>query len=69
MLTIAGESDQSVVHVNQADLATMCALTRKTVNEILASLKSAGLLNIGYKEIEVLSRARLAEISRAAGNA
>jgi CRP/FNR family cyclic AMP-dependent transcriptional regulator len=62
LLTIAGETDQSVVHVNQADLATMCALTRKTVNEILATLKSAGVLTVGYKEIEILSRARLAAI-------
>ncbi len=66
LLVIAGEAEQSTVHVSQSDLATMSGITRKTANEILSSLKSAGLLNVGYKEIEILNRTRLAEISRAA---
>jgi CRP-like cAMP-binding protein len=61
LLLIAGEAEQSIVHVSQSDLATMSGITRKTTNEILATLKSAGVVNVGYKEIEILSRTRLAE--------
>jgi CRP-like cAMP-binding protein len=68
LLTIASEADTSSVNVTQSDLASMCALTRKTVNEALAALKSVGVVRVGYKEIVILSRSRLAKVGTQEGS-
>ncbi|MBR1281589.1 Crp/Fnr family transcriptional regulator [Bradyrhizobium sp. AUGA SZCCT0177] len=57
LLTVAGRG--SVITLSQADFATMCAVTRKTVNKTLKILRTAGVINVGYSEIEILDRPRL----------
>jgi CRP-like cAMP-binding protein len=57
LLLLAG--DGRAVAVNQADLAEMCGLTRKTVNGHLRALERIGLLRLGYGEIALLDEGRL----------
>ena len=51
------------VAVNQADLAEMTGLSRKTVNGHLAVLARSGAVALGYRAIDVLDRAALERIA------
>jgi CRP-like cAMP-binding protein len=52
------------VHARQSDLAEMCGMTRKAMNDYLAALEHLGLIERGYGEIKLLSPAGLTRISR-----
>ena len=40
--------------VSQADLATMCGLSRQTLNKVLKSFQDAGVIATAYRRIEIL---------------
>jgi CRP/FNR family transcriptional regulator, cyclic AMP receptor protein len=44
---------------SQANLASMLALSRQTVNQLLGGLQEAGLIRVSYGVIEVLDRVGL----------
>ena len=52
------------VPVNQADLAEMTALSRKTVNAHLAALEGTGVITRGYRAITLIDRPALERIAR-----
>lgn len=52
------------VHARQSDLAEMCGMTRKAMNDHLAALEHLGLIERGYGAIKLLSPAGLTRISR-----
>jgi CRP/FNR family transcriptional regulator, cAMP and macrophage regulator len=51
------------VALSQAAMATLLGASRQTVNESLARLKQLGAVETGYRRIEILDRAMLAEVA------
>jgi len=56
-----GERDiaQWRLQVSQEQLALMLSLSRQTINQILRSLEQAGVVRLGYGEVEIVDVARL----------
>lgn len=52
------------VQVRQSDLAEMCGMTRKAINDHLAALEADGLIRRGYGAITLLSAAGIAAAAR-----
>ncbi|WP_340586978.1 Crp/Fnr family transcriptional regulator [Erythrobacter alti] len=55
--------DKPVLRVNQELLGEMMGLTRKTVNKHLSSFEQAGLLKIGYGQLEIVDRHGLYDVA------
>ena len=51
------------LQVTQDDLASLCNLSRKTLNRVLGSLKQRGALEPGYGSITVINMSKLCEIA------
>ena len=51
------------VHLSQSSLATLLGASRQSVNEALSSLRSADLVETGYRVVRVLNAPALAEIA------
>jgi CRP/FNR family transcriptional regulator, cyclic AMP receptor protein len=49
---------------NQANLASMLALSRQTVNQLLGGLQDAGLIRVSYGVIEVIDRLGLVMVGQ-----
>ncbi|CAI8859984.1 Crp/Fnr family transcriptional regulator [Pseudomonas soli] len=56
-----GERDvaQWRLQVSQEQLALMLSLSRQTINQILRSLEQAGVVRLGYGEVEIVDASRL----------
>ncbi|MBI6954637.1 MULTISPECIES: Crp/Fnr family transcriptional regulator [unclassified Pseudomonas] len=56
-----GERDvaQWRLQVSQEQLALMLSLSRQTINQILRSLEQAGVVRLGYGEVEIVDAPRL----------
>ena len=49
-----GDDRRVFTDVSQGDLATMCGLSRQTLNKVLKDLQDAGAITTGYRRIEIL---------------
>ena len=49
-----GDDRRVFTDVSQADLATMCGLSRQTLNKVLKSFQDAGVIATAYRRIEIL---------------
>jgi CRP-like cAMP-binding protein len=58
-----GETRQEALAVSQADLGTMCGLSRQTMNKVLTGMVDAGIIALGYRKIEILDVAALRRLS------
>lgn len=56
-------SEQSDVLLSQSAIATLLGASRQTVNESLASLKTMGAVETGYRRITILDRPLLARVA------
>ena len=55
------------VAITQADLAMVCNVSRKTINQELASLAQAGLIRLGYGTLALTDVVALRRVARGAG--
>lgn len=58
-----GESRESALAVSQADLATMCGLSRQTLGKVLKSLIDRGIIRVAYRRIEIRDPAALQQLA------
>jgi len=49
-----GDDRRVFTDVSQADLATMCGLSRQTLNKVLKSFQDAGVISTAYRRLEIL---------------
>jgi CRP-like cAMP-binding protein len=49
-----GDDRRVFTDVSQADLATMCGLSRQTLNKVLKSFQDAGVIVTAYRRLEIL---------------
>jgi CRP-like cAMP-binding protein len=62
LLTFMGvhaEARVRALAVSQADLATMCGLSRQTLSKVLAGLVARGIIALHYRRIDILDAAAL----------
>lgn len=50
-----GDDRRVFTDVSQADLATMCGLSRQTLNKVLKSFQDAGVIATAYRRLEILN--------------
>jgi CRP-like cAMP-binding protein len=66
LLTLMGVhagTRQASFDIAQADLATMCGLSRQTLNKVLTRLEARGILTRSYRRITIANQAALQELS------
>jgi len=51
--------------MSQADLATMCGLSRQTLNKVLAGLVARGIIALGYRRVRVIDATALQHLASA----
>jgi CRP-like cAMP-binding protein len=51
---IHGADRQFGLEIAQADLATMCGLSRQTMNKVLSGLVASGIIALHYRRIEII---------------
>jgi CRP-like cAMP-binding protein len=56
---VHGATRQEAFGFSQADLATMCGLSRQTMSKVLAGLAARGVIALHYRRIEVIDVAAL----------
>jgi CRP-like cAMP-binding protein len=56
---VHGATRQEAFGFSQADLATMCGLSRQTMSKVLAGLAARGIVALHYRNIEVIDVAAL----------
>ena len=54
-------SEEVILNVSQADLASILGSSRQTINGLLKQLEKAGLIKIGFRHIRVIDPAGLSE--------
>lgn len=62
LLTFTGVHEvlqQRAFAFSQADLATMCGLSRQTISQVLTGLEARGIIALGYRRIEIIDLAAL----------
>ena len=57
------ETERSVVHMTQADLADMTGHSRQTINVVVAQLEKDQLIRVGHRRIEILDAEGLDAVS------
>ncbi len=62
-LILEETTDADTVELSQAAIATLLAASRQTVNESIARLKQLGAVETGYRRIDVIDRATVAEFA------
>lgn len=64
-----GERDvaQWRLQLSQEQLALMLSLSRQTINQILKNLEQAGVVRLGYGEVEIVDAQRLRALARHPG--
>lgn len=60
---VHGADRTHAIDIAQADLATMCRLSRQTLNKVLAGLEARGIVALGYRRIDVIDRAALQSLA------
>lgn len=66
LLTFMGVHDEArreAFAVSQADLATMCGLSRQTMSKVLARLVGRGIIRRGYRNLEIVDARALHELA------
>jgi CRP-like cAMP-binding protein len=66
LLTFMGvhaEARVRALAVSQADLATMCGLSRQTLSKVLAGLVARGIIALHYRRIEIIDPAALQNLA------
>jgi CRP-like cAMP-binding protein len=66
LLTFMGlhrEARLTAFAMSQADLATMCGLSRQTMNKVLASLEARNIISMTYRHIEIVDAAALRRLA------
>jgi CRP-like cAMP-binding protein len=66
LLTFMGVHDEARIRgltISQADLATMCGLSRQTLNKVLAALVSRGIIALQYRRIDIIDPAALSHLA------
>jgi CRP-like cAMP-binding protein len=66
LLTFMGvhaEARFQALAVSQADLATMCGLSRQTLSKVLAGLVARGIIALHYRRIEIIDPAALRNLA------
>ena len=49
--------------ISEADLATMCGLSRQTLNKVLMAFQEAGVITTAYRRLEILDLEALQRIA------
>lgn len=64
-----GERDvaQWRLQLSQEQLALMLSLSRQTINQILKNLEQAGVVRLGYGEVEIVDAQRLRALAQHPG--
>lgn len=60
---VHGGERQTGLTVSQADLATMCGLSRQTLSKVLSGLVARGIIALHYRRIEVIDVAALQNLA------
>jgi CRP-like cAMP-binding protein len=60
---VHGATRQEAFGFSQADLATMCGLSRQTMSKVLAGLAARGIIALHYRRIEVIDVAALQQLA------
>jgi CRP-like cAMP-binding protein len=66
LLTFMGvhaEARMRALAVSQADLATICGLSRQTLSKVLAGLVARGIIALNYRRIEIIDPAALQHLA------
>lgn len=66
LLTFMGlhhEARFRALAMSQADLATMCGLSRQTLNKVLSGLEARGIIALNYRRIEIIDVAALQDLA------
>jgi CRP-like cAMP-binding protein len=66
LLTFMGVHDEArfrALAASQADLATMCGLSRQTLSKVLAGLVARGIIKLHYRRIEIIDPAALRSLA------
>lgn len=58
-----GDDRRVFTDMAQADLATMCGLSRQTLNKVLKSFQDAGIISTAYRRLEILDLEALRSIA------
>lgn len=60
---VHGGDRQADLAMSQADLATMCGLSRQTLNKVLCGFEARGIIELGYRHIRVIDTAALHDLA------
>ncbi|MFN9634652.1 MAG: Crp/Fnr family transcriptional regulator [Erythrobacteraceae bacterium] len=60
---VHGATRQEAFGFSQADLATMCGLSRQTMSKVLAGLAARGIIALHYRRFEVIDVAALPQLA------
>ncbi|MFZ4688591.1 MAG: Crp/Fnr family transcriptional regulator [Polymorphobacter sp.] len=63
LMGVHGEARQAAFGFSQADLATMCGLSRQTTSRVLSGLVARGIIALHYRRIEVVDVAALQNLA------
>jgi len=63
LIGLYGDDRRVFTDVSQADLATMCGLSRQTLNKVLKAFQDSGVVATAYRRIEVLDIGALQAIA------
>jgi CRP-like cAMP-binding protein len=63
LMGVHGTGRLTGIDIAQADLATMCGLSRQTLNKVLTSLETRGLISRSYRRIEVTDPEALSNLA------
>jgi len=66
LLTFMGVHNEArfqALAMSQADLATMCGLSRQTLNKVLSGLEAQGIIALNYRRIEIIDVAALQDLA------
>lgn len=58
-----GDDRRVFTDISQADLATMCGLSRQTLNKVLMAFQEAGVITTAYRRLEILDLEALQRIA------
>jgi CRP-like cAMP-binding protein len=63
LMGVHGTDRHAGIDIAQADLATMCGLSRQTLNKVLTTLETRGILTLSYRRIEVTDPMALKQLA------
>jgi CRP/FNR family transcriptional regulator, cyclic AMP receptor protein len=63
-LSQASSDNSGILHVTQSDMASMCGLSRQTVNSVLKTLTADGVIRSEYGRLWIMNEARLTQLAQ-----